>query len=191
MDSLKKYFDQFASLKESEWELIANSLEVHDLKKGEYFLYYNKVNKKLGWIIEGVCRYCYVNDKGDEITKYFVNENQFMCAIESFNNQSPSTEAIQALTDIKFYTLSYEKYQILLNAIPIWSKLVNEIVTQKFIEKLNLLSPMIVLDAKTRYEQFMAANPTVINRISLGYVASYLGITQQSLSRLRRQLAFG
>lgn len=191
MESLKKYFSQFVSLKESEWELILNSLEAHDIKKGDYFLNYNKINKKLGWIEEGVCRYCYINDKGDEITKYFVSENQFMCAIESFNNQSPSTEAIQALTDVKYYSLSYEKYQILLNAVPNWSKLVNEIVTHKFIEKLKLLSPMIVLDAKTRYEQFMASNPTVINRISLGHIASHLGITQQSLSRLRRQLAFG
>lgn len=189
MDNLKKYLSQQFPLKDSEWEAITQCLEVESIKKGEFFLNYNRISRKLGWIVEGVFRYCYISDSGDEITKYFVSEKQFVSAIESFNTQTPSLEAIQALTDAKVYTLTYEKYQKLYDTLPVWSKLVNTITTQSYNEKVKQLSPMIVLDAKTRYEQFMANNPQVMNRISLGHLASYLGITQQSLSRLRREMS--
>jgi CRP-like cAMP-binding protein len=191
MENLKKYLTDFVSLKPHEWELVAQHLKTETIKKGEFFLNYNQVSRKIGWIKEGVFRYVYIADNGTEYTKYFVSEKQFVSAIESFNTQTPTTEAIQALTDATVYTLSYESYTKLFDLLPAWGKLVTAITNHSYNQKVKELSPMVVLDAKTRYENFMRSQPDVMQRVSLGCIASYLGMTQQSLSRLRRELALG
>jgi CRP-like cAMP-binding protein len=189
MENFKKYLTDFFSITSKEWDVLQQFLEVETIKKGEYFLKYNKINRKLGWINEGVFRYVYIADNGMEYTKYFVSETQFLSAFESFNTQTPSTEAIEALTDATIYTLSYDSYFKLFDLIPNWAKLVLVITNNCYSQKSNELSSMVMWDAKTRYENFLRSQPKVIQRVSLGQIASYLGITQQSLSRLRRELA--
>jgi CRP-like cAMP-binding protein len=189
MEDLKKYLRDFVSLKPDEWDLLEQHLKTETIKKGDYFLNYNQISRRIGWVKEGVFRYVYISDKGIEYTKYFVSEKQFLSAIESFDSQTPSLEAIEALTDATVYTLSYGSFTKLFQLISNWGKLVTAITNYSYNQKVKELSPMVVLDAKTRYENFIKSQPNVMQRVSLGYIASYLGMTQQSLSRLRRELA--
>jgi CRP-like cAMP-binding protein len=191
MEDLKKYLLDFASLKNDELNLVVEQLQIETIKKGTYFLNYNQVSRKIGWVQGGVFRYIYIAENGTEHTKYFVNEKQFLSAIESFNTQTASAEAIEALTDATIYTLTYERYQKLFDLIPAWGKLVTAITNYSFNQKVKELSPMVVQDAKTRYENFLRIQPNVIQRVPLGLIANYLGMTKQSLSRLRRELALG
>jgi CRP-like cAMP-binding protein len=191
MENLKKCLTNFVSLKPHEWELIAQSIKIETIKKGDYFLNYNQISRKIGWVEEGVFRYIYLSENGTEYTKYFVNEKHFIGGTESFNKQVPSIDAIEALTDANLYTLSFDNFTKLFNQIPSWSKLINDINVHAYNERLKELSPMVVLDAKTRYENFIRSQPDVMQRVSLGCIASYLGMTQQSLSRLRREITLG
>jgi CRP-like cAMP-binding protein len=191
MENFKKYLTDFISITPHEWDILKQYLVKETIKKGDYFLNYNKVCRKFGWINEGVFRYVYISENGIEYTKYFVSETQFVSASESFNTQMPSTDAIEALTDATIYTLSYENYYKLFDLIPNWGKLVLTLTSNCYSQKAKELSPMVVWDAKTRYENFVRCQPKIIQRVSLGQIASYLGMTQQSLSRLRRELALG
>jgi CRP-like cAMP-binding protein len=188
MENLKKYLTDFSLITPSEWDTLKQFLQEERIKKGDYFLNYNKICRKFGWIKEGVFRYVYIAENGIEYTKYFVSETQFVSASESFNAQTPSTDAIEALTDATIYTLSYDSYFKLFDLIPNWGKLVLALTNNCYSQKANDLSPMLVWDAKTRYANFLQSQPKIIQRVSLGYIASYLGMTQQSLSRLRKKL---
>jgi CRP-like cAMP-binding protein len=123
---------------------------------------------------------------GEEDTCYFLKENQFAVALESFQQQIPANESLQALTDCELLTLSYDKMQVLYQQIPQWQSLVAKLTEHALLTKLYHRSPLVNADAKTRYENFLRDHADIALRIPLGYVASYLGITQQSLSRLRR-----
>jgi CRP/FNR family transcriptional regulator, anaerobic regulatory protein len=191
MENLKVFLEQFVHLKPEEWQLMQQHFKPMTLAKGDYYLREGQINRRLGWIIEGVCRYAYVTPAGEEHTKYFVKEGQFLSSIESFNQQKPAQESIQALTDVQLLVMSRDSYMSLFEQLPVWASLVQRITEYAFAKKLKDISPMVVQDARTRYETFLQQQPDVLQRVQLGYVASYLGMTQQSLSRLRRQLAVG
>jgi CRP-like cAMP-binding protein len=191
LDNFRNYITQFGILTTDEFDLLVSYVQEETVKKGSLFLNYNQVSRKLGWVQSGVFRYIHLSDDGIEHTKYFVSENQFISGVESFTNQTASPDAIEALTDASIFTLSYENYAKLFDAIPNWGKLVSAITQYAYTIKMKEISPLVMMDARTRYENFLATQPQVMQRVSLGTIASYLGITQQSLSRLRKELARG
>lgn len=131
---------------------------------------------------------CYYNSKGDEITKYFIDENNFAVDINSFNQKIPSSEYVQAIGDCSLLLFSTEAFEELSLTIIDWDNIIRKITEKALIEKINKLSPMLSEDASTRYLDFLNKFPTLANRIPLSYLASYLGITQSSLSRIRRNI---
>ncbi|MDX1908197.1 MAG: Crp/Fnr family transcriptional regulator, partial [Bacteroidia bacterium] len=181
--------EQFEKLTASQWSYIEAHCKQATLKRGTYFLKEGQVNRRLGFIVEGVCRYACTDAAGNDVTQYFVKENQFLSAIESFNTQTPSDISIQAVTDTELVYIGYDDYQLLLAEVPMMEKLARQIVAFTFTEKMRNIAPMLQQDARARYEQFMRQQPEVLQRVPLRYVASYLGITQQSLSRLRKGVA--
>jgi len=131
---------------------------------------------------------CYYNNKGEEITKYFIEENNLVVDLESFDNEIPSTAYVQAITDCKLIVFLKKDWQELLNTIVGWDAIVHKIISKALMQKVERRSPLVSEDATTRYLKFIEIYPTVVNRIPLSYIASYLGITQSSLSRIRKNI---
>jgi CRP-like cAMP-binding protein len=179
MEQIRQHFSQFERLTDGDWQKIESKLTVLNFEKGAYFLREGQVSRRLGWITEGICRYAYINDAGDECTKYFIREGQFASGADSFNSQKPSLESIQALTDVSMVVLSREAFLKLYDELPIWARLVQKATEYAYAQKVKHIQPMVVQDAKTRYEAFLRSQPDVIQRVSLGYIANYLGMTQQ------------
>ncbi|WP_257669795.1 Crp/Fnr family transcriptional regulator [Parapedobacter tibetensis] len=188
MDNLINYLLQFGQLNQQQIDLVKRKVEVVDLKKDDYFSEAGKIPKQVAFINKGILRVCYYNSKGDEITKYFVDENNFAVDINSFNQKIPSSEYVQAVTDCTLLIFSAEAFKELSTTIIVWDSMISKITEKALIEKLNKLSPMLTEDASTRYLNFLEKFPTLANRIPLSYLASYLGITQSSLSRIRRNI---
>jgi CRP-like cAMP-binding protein len=188
MNNLKNYLSQFGNLSEEDFQLITENLQTSDLKRGDFFVQEHKICKKMGFINQGIMR-VFVWENDQENTYYFLKENQFVVDLESFYNQKPAQKYIEAVTDCQLFTLSLEKLQYLCAQIPHFERLVHQITEQTLMSKLNHRSPLVTQDAKTRYEIFLQEQRDIALRVPLAYIASYLGITQQSLSRLRRELA--
>lgn len=185
MKELIEYLLKFGNLNSQQIELISSKANETELLKDDYFVEAGKVFNQFVFILEGVLRICYYNNKGDEITKYFIVENQL------FSNPykgEPMTEYIQAITDCKLILFSQQDWEELSNTILDWDKIVNKIFQKGMAEKLERRSSLITEDATTRYLSFLEKFPTLANRVPLSYIASYLGITQQSLSRIRRNI---
>jgi CRP-like cAMP-binding protein len=185
-DYFIEYLLQFDDLNKYQIDLI-NSLIVFERgKEGDFYLEAGKVSNKVGFILEGAFRVFYYNDKGDEITRYFLDEQNFIVDINSFNYGIPSSEYIQSLTDSTVLTLSKESMNKLSETIVVWDTIISKITAKALSEKVARVSSMMPQDASERYEYFLVKFPNLINRIPLKYVASYLGITNHSLSRIRR-----
>jgi CRP-like cAMP-binding protein len=188
MEEFVEYILQFGNLNKQQIDLISNKGVELDLRKDEYFSEAGKVSRQVGFIFEGVIRVCYYNNKGEEITKYFIEENNLIVDIESFNNEICSSTYVHALTDCRLICFAKKDWQELLNTIIGWDTIVHRIISKALIQKVERRSPLVTQDATERYLKFLEIYPTIVNRIPLSYIASYLGITQSSLSRIRKNI---
>ncbi len=188
MKNLIEYILQFGNLNQHQIELISRKATEKELLKDEYFSEAGKIPGQVGYVVEGILRVCYFNNKGEEITKYFSEENQFIVDIYSFDNNVPSTEYIQAVTDCKLIVFSRHDWEDLYNTIIGWNEIVNKIIKKALLQKVERRSPLVSEDATTRYVEFMGKYPLIVNRIPLSYIASYLGVTPSSLSRIRKNI---
>ena len=188
MKNLIEYLLLFGNLNQQQIDLISQKASETMLQKEDYFSEAGKTPKQVGYIVEGILRVCYYNNKGEEVTKYFTEEKQFIVDINSFDNNVPSTEYIQAVTDCKLIIFSKQDWEDLSNTIIGWDTIVNKIIKKALLQKVERRSPLISEDATTRYLTFMEKYPQLVNRIPLSYLASYLGVTQSSLSRIRKNI---
>ncbi|MFZ0598388.1 MAG: Crp/Fnr family transcriptional regulator [Flavobacterium sp.] len=188
---MKEFIDyilQFGTLNQHQTDLILTKATELEFKKDEYFSEAGKVSQQVGFVLDGIVRVCYYNNKGEEITKYFIEENNLVVDLESFDNEIPSTAYVQATTDCKLLVFSRKDWKELLDTIIPWEAIVHKIISKALRQKVERRSPLVAEDATTRYLMFLDIYPNVVNRVPLSYVASYLGITQSSLSRIRKNI---
>ena len=162
--------------------------ELQSFPKNEYFVSRGKICRKLAFIAEGVMRYCMFRDDGTDVTCFLMCENDFIGDPESFFLQKPSDKNVQALTDCQLVTISYDNMRKFLSDVPRGNEInaaFDHYVTRKMLFQRTFL---LNLDATVRYNEFMREYAHILQRIPLSYIANFLGITQQSLSRLRKQM---
>ncbi|MES2853560.1 Crp/Fnr family transcriptional regulator [Flavobacterium sp. ZE23DGlu08] len=188
MKELIEYILQFGSLNEQQIDLISKKASELQLQKNEYYLEAGKISKQFGFIIEGIARVCYYNNKGEEITKYFIEENNILVNLDSFDNEIPSSSYVQAVTNCKLIIFSKKDWKELSNTIIGWDTIVHKIISKALLQKIERISPLVSEDATTNYLTFMEKYPKLSNRIPLSFIASYLGVTQSSLSRIRKSI---
>ncbi|HLW19408.1 MAG TPA: Crp/Fnr family transcriptional regulator [Cyclobacteriaceae bacterium] len=182
MKEFIEYILQFGNLNKQQIDLITSKGQEIELHKDEYFIEAGSVLKQVGFILDGILRICYYNNKGEEITKIFIEEKHLLYNLKNV----PSTEYIQAATHCKLLVFSNQDWKEISDTIIDWQNIIQKITNKLLAQKLERVSPLISQDATTRYLEFMVKYPTLVNRIPLSYIASYLGITQQSLSRIRK-----
>lgn len=188
MDQLINYLLHFGHLNQQQIALIKSKGVIRTTKKDAYYHEAGRIPREVIFLTEGIMRVCYYNNKGDEITKYFIDENNFIADIHSYNQHIPSTEYIQAITDCEYIVFSREVMDELSMTIIPWDAIIAKITAKSLAEKVNRISPMMTEDATERYLMFLRNFPALANKIPLSYLASYLGITQSSLSRIRRNI---
>ncbi|MBC3540177.1 Crp/Fnr family transcriptional regulator [Rufibacter sediminis] len=182
------YILQFGHLNQQQIDLITSKAIEQELPKDAYFSEAGKVAKQVGFVVEGVMRVCYYNNKGEEITKYFIEENNLVVDLESFDTGICSSAYVQAVTDCKLIIFNKKEWQELLDTIVGWETIVHKVISKALIQKVERRSPLVTEDATERYLKFLEIYPNAVNRIPLAYIASYLGITQSSLSRIRKNI---
>jgi CRP-like cAMP-binding protein len=158
------------------------------LKKDEFFLKAGEIPDRLGYNISGLLRLFYLDDSGKEINKHFCLENTVAVAYGPFLRREESEIYIQALEDTKLLVIDYKTYDDLLNSHICWQTVARKMAEIIFIIGQKRESGFLLIDAQERYLQFLRDYPDLVNRISQYHIASYLGITPESLSRIRTNL---
>ena len=187
MKELIEYILQFGNLNKQQIALITSKSTETALRKDEYFSEAGKIPRQVGFVVEGVIRGCYYNNKGEEITRCFIAENNLVVDYVNFEANAASAEYLQASTDCKLIVFTNQDWEELSHTIVGWDNIKNKMVQKCFHQK-SRKSPIISQDATTRYLEFLDNYPTLTNRVALSNIASYLGVTQQSLSRIRKNI---
>ncbi|MBW4558298.1 MAG: Crp/Fnr family transcriptional regulator [Trichormus sp. ATA11-4-KO1] len=175
-------------LPEDEVIKATNLFQISNLKRGEFFSRAGDVPRTIGFVISGILRLYYVDGDGTEYTKSFCAENSFVAAYSALLLEQSSQLFIHALEDTKLLIADYSAYCSLSKNHPCWQSLNCKIAEILFIKKEKRESALLLDDAKTRYLSFQSKYPSLETRLKQHHIASYLGITPVTLSRIRTQL---
>ena len=171
-----------------EEEIILKRLfEPLQLKAGEYFLEEGQLCRYVGFIEKGLVRY-HMNDNGSEKTFYFNKEGEFVSNYQSFIPREPSNTSIQAIEDTTLQVISYTDLQRMYSDVKEGEKLGRLAIESVFLSSMQQLKSFYKDSPAERYQQFLRSYPHLAQRIPQYYIASYVGIKPQSLSRIRKRL---
>jgi CRP-like cAMP-binding protein len=191
VDRVRDFLQSYNILGEAEIVEFTQLFRYELYKKGEYFIKEGETCKQISFVLSGILRSYFTSDKDEEITYCFTFPNNLMTAYSSFLTEQPTQENIQAITDIELLIIQKDKFEILVNQNPNWVYFLKTIAEQQYIELEKRIFQLQKSDAAKRYTDIMEKQPEYILTIPLQYLASYLGISQRHLSRIRKGLAFG
>lgn len=187
-NKLISYLKLYHQISAAEEQYIVKAFNPKMFKEGEALSQPGSISKELFFIVDGVLRIVIRNEKGNEVTHYFLKENQFCTILNSFHKQIPAEEYIQAACNCEVLGISRTALLKLYEQVPNLKTLIDQITQQALIDKINIRNAYLGQDSANRYRLFVARQADIALRVSLTDVASYLGITPQSLSRIRRQI---
>jgi len=182
---LCKAISFFTDPPDAELQKVYDSVFPVKIKKNEYLLVAGEIPNRMYINISGLLRLFYIDYNGSEVIKHFCIENTCAISYSAFLLRKESNIYIQALEDTSLLAIEHETYQKLIDGHPCWQR-----AAQKFAELLFLLkekkeAAFLLYDAQERYTHFLKDYPNLESRIPQYYVASYIGITPESLSRIR------
>ena len=189
MEKLIDYILLFGHLNKQQIDLIKSKASEIELHKDDYYWEAGKTVRQIGFLTEGVLRVYYYNNKGEEITRYFIDENHLILPGNTIDDIYTPAEYLSAITDCKLVVFSRQDWKELSDTIIGWDNIIHQIVVKHHSEKVARRSELISQDGTERYLDFLQKFPTLANRVPLSYIASYLGITQSSLSRIRKNIS--
>ncbi|MGN7823298.1 Crp/Fnr family transcriptional regulator [Chitinophaga sp. 22536] len=173
---------------DKDWQLCEPGLGLKTLAKSAFFVEEGKVYREIGFVVKGLLRSYYLVE-GEEINTAFFTEGQWPKAYHSFLTQTASRQWIQALEDSELITISYKQLQYLFANSPAWERF-GRIATENLYIASQLRSEMLLLEKPAeRYINLVKTHPHLLERVPLYHLASYIGIKQPSLSRIRKRLA--
>ncbi len=188
MKTLITFLQSFRRLTDPEQEIIAAFFERRQYKLGAYLFSGRKICDELFFISSGIARIATVSEKGMDLTLYFINEKQFCSILQSFTAGTSTEDTIQACCATEAMVISKARLQQLYQQLPFMNELINQANQQRLLEKIRLKNRYAGQDSLSRYKIFLEEQPGIANRVSLKDIASYLNITPQSLSRIRKNL---
>ncbi len=184
LDSLKDAFQSLSPLSEESLSEIAAITQSLYVKKGTVIQDIGQTCKNLYFIQKGSLRIFYFFN-GLDVTEDFEFENSFVARGESLLTMKPSNKGIEAIEDSHLLQINTPKlFALFVNHIDI-ERAFHKIIEFSYIQQINRLESLQFLSAEDRYNQLLKEFPQAVQRIPLKYIASYLGITQVSLSRIR------
>lgn len=178
----------FQEIPKDELLILLKNSKTIVLNKGDNFLKEGDIPRKIGFVSSGILRLFYIDKSGKDVTKHFCPEHTLAISYSGFIQQQPSKFYIQALEKTKLRTIDKSTYDYLLDRNSCWQKAARKLAEIVFFLKEKREAEFLLDDAQARYLQFIKDYPNLINRIKHHYVASFLGVTPESLSRIRANL---
>lgn len=188
MQRLEAYFTKEWGLTLAEVQLLVSFFDYAPLPAGEFFVREGVVNRRTGFLLSGLIRSYDASASGADPTCYFFYPTHYLIDPYAYEEQKPSCINMAAVTDCELATLSFEGEQRLKQVFPQWVSLIKDTLIRIMLE-LSDQKSMLALNAEERYQFFLERYPQVAREAPLKYVASFLGLAQPSLSRVRRNLA--
>jgi CRP-like cAMP-binding protein len=187
-DAFKNYLSSTGALLADEINFSAQFFKPINLKKGDFFIHEDEICRHIGFIASGAVK-AYATDKeGKENITCFKFENEFVTSFPEFMTQEKSRRSIRTVEDSIIYTISYPDYQLLLGQVDALNGIIKSVMEQEYSQKELYMLNYNNKSAVEKYRHVLSSEPMLILRIATQDLASYLGITQRSLTRAKGQL---
>lgn len=187
MEALRAYFNRFAPLTDTEWDDFAACITIQTFRKREFLLRQGELCDFLAFIGEGACRFYYEKEGVEKVTAFFF-QGDFVTNYRSFLNNRPSEHFIETMSDAKVYVISktdlhrlYDKHQ----AIERLGRLIAE---NLYLTVAQRLDSFMHDTPEERYASLLNRNSRLLQEVPQYMIASYLGVTPETLSRIRARL---
>lgn len=185
MPDLKTFLQSFNILTTDEIDSFIQLGKSKRIKNGGFFIQEGKVCQEVAFIESGLFRSFYYSSTSEEVTYCFTFSNAFLTAYSSFISQDPTSENIEALTDVELLSFSRNDILKFEQESTNWLRLSKMIAEAEYIKMERRVFLLQKEAAEKRYSELMKQHPEYLQQIPLSYLASYLGITQRHLSRIR------
>ena len=188
MEYIRKQFEEIYPMTDQDWQSFYTKLIKQEFPKGSLILKEGQRENYLSFIDRGIIRY-YIPKPENDLTFGFSFEGEFTSGYDSFLTRSDAQYSIEALTDTTLWRLTYDDLQIIYNTTSM-----GNVIGRIFSERLFLLKfkrelSLLADTAEQRYLKLFKERPNLIQYIPLKYICSYIGITPQALSRIRRRIS--
>jgi CRP-like cAMP-binding protein len=189
LEQIKTYIEQIANISKLDWDFFKSKLQRRIIPKKTIFLKINEIENHISFIESGVVRLFLPKENPEkEITFGFSFKNQFVSAYDSFLTQKPSLYQLQALTETSILSVSYTDLQEVYQTTQIGNLIGRLTAERLFLIKSKREQNLLNLTAEERYLNLFKERPELIKVIPLKYISSYIGVTAQALSRIRKRL---
>lgn len=181
--NIKSYF---GVIQTDSLQVISSRFQLEKLKKGEYYLKSGKPCTKLGFIKSGLLR-IYNQTANKEVTQWISTPGYFVTDLSSLLFETPARWTIEALTDVELFTISGAQYKSIGDVVPNWHELEKLFIAKCFTILEDRVFTHLSMSAEERYSHFFEFNKELFNQVPLQYIASMLGMTPETFSRIRNK----
>jgi CRP-like cAMP-binding protein len=184
MKQLIDFIEQIVKLDTESLEALEMLTGLETYKKNQFILEQGQRCNKTWFILSGMVRKYYIHG-GREITVWMYTENETFTSLKSYAERSPSSEYLQACENSVVVSITRQNSQLLVNYPPMVT-FANVLMEREFMHSENHTKALYTKDAKGKYEYLKTTAPEMVKRAKLGHIASILGISQETLSRIRK-----
>jgi CRP-like cAMP-binding protein len=186
---LRQHIQKRVGLSNGECSKCLSFFTPKKVRKKQFFLQEGDVCRNIAFVTSGLLRVYSIDHKGEEHIAQFAPEDWWISDLYSFLSGTPSKENIDALEDSEILLLDRASRDALLDAVPKMERFFRLLMEANLVATRRRVVSLISDTAEQRYLAFLKAYPNLVERVPLNQIASYLGITPQSLSRIRKELA--
>ena len=185
---LRKTVLSIAPLTEQELRFLEQQFVYRDVPRKFTLVEEGQTARELYFINRGCLRF-YYNREGDEVTGFIFTEGLFATSLDSFLQQEPSSQVIETLEDCELLVIRHDKLQQLYEHSVNFQVFGRRLAEQRLVNAQRILSSYILDSPEERYQKLVATQPEWLQRVPQHYLASFLGITPVSLSRIRKRIS--
>lgn len=186
MTALQQYINAYFGITSQDMDKVTSLFKETELKKGAYFTKAGNYCEKLSFVKSGVIRvYANANDKA--VTQWIATKGYFITDLYSFTFKQRARWNIQALTHCELYTIDKENYATLNLVVPNWPEIEKRFIAGCFVQLEERVFTHLSLSAEERYDKLFEANKALFNQVPLQYIASMLGMSPETFSRIRNK----
>ncbi|WP_281637572.1 Crp/Fnr family transcriptional regulator [Flavobacterium marginilacus] len=188
MEEIKKYFEKNVLLTDSDWQIFSSKLFRREFSKKTKILKIGQKENHLSFIEKGIIRFC-IPSEFDDLTFGFAFANNFVSAYDIFLTQTSSTYELETITNTVLWSVTYEDLQDIYAQTKIGEKIGRLASEELFLKKSKRELSLLNDTPQQRYLNLFTEQPHLLQLIPLKYIASYIGITSQALSRIRKRIS--
>lgn len=178
--------EHFGQLTDKELEIIHSYFHEEQIQKNDHFTRSGKVCDRLSIVKSGILRVYALSD-GKEITQWISTENFLITEVLGFFFDQPNRWNIQAFTDTALFTITKANYHKLCKEFPRWNEIEKRFIVKCFAMIEDRVFSHLSMTAEERYELYFEQNTKLFNQVPLQYIASVLGMTPETFSRIRKR----